>query len=273
MNTSTTLQRHAEELPIVTADSLPPPVGGVFLRARWQALAMLNYRVDPEILQPHVPAGTELDLWQGEAFVSMVGFLFLDTRVLGIPIPLHRHFPEVNLRFYVRRKSAGQWLRGVTFIRELVPRWAIATVAKLAYNEPYSAVPIEYEVPESLVEGTTDPRLSPSVAYRWKFGGRWNSLSAQASGNRQPLANGSAEQFIAEHYFGYCAQRDGRTVEYRVEHPSWNAWQVSEANFDCDVAPLYGEKFAPYLREKPASAFIADGSPVAVYKPRMLKRS
>lgn len=233
---------------------------------------MLNYRVDPAILQPHVPAGTELDLWRGEAYVSMVGFLFLDTNVLGLPVPFHRHFPEVNLRFYVRRRSEGQWLRGVSFMRELVPRWAIATVARWAYNEPYTSVPMRYEVPNSLVTGQPDPELSPRVKFDWKFGGRWNSLSATATGTRQPLVDGSAEQFIAEHYFGYCGQRDGSTVEYRVDHPSWNAWQVKESTFDCDIGPLYGEKFAAPLSGKPASAFIADGSEVSVYKPRRLPR-
>ena len=79
-----------------------------FLTARWRYLAMLNYEVPPEALAPLVPAGTELDSWQGKTFVSVVGFLFLDTRVLGIAIPGHRDFEEVNLRFYVRRKAAGR---------------------------------------------------------------------------------------------------------------------------------------------------------------------
>ena len=71
-----------------------PPV---FLTAEWRYLAMLNYVVNPKVLAPFVPAGTELDSWAGKNFVSVVGFRFLNTRVLRIPLPFHRHFEEVNL--------------------------------------------------------------------------------------------------------------------------------------------------------------------------------
>ena len=97
-----------------------------FLTADWRYLAMLNYVVDPRLIGPLVPPGTEIDYEDGQTFLSIVGFLFLDTRLLGLPIPLHRNFEEVNLRFYVRKKSADTWRRGVVFIRELVPRRAIA---------------------------------------------------------------------------------------------------------------------------------------------------
>jgi len=73
---------------------------------------MLNFVVDPAIIAPLVPPGAELDYENGETFVSVVGFLFLDTRLLGLPIPFHRDFEEVNLRFYVRKKSADTWRRG-----------------------------------------------------------------------------------------------------------------------------------------------------------------
>src|SRR5688500_10577936 len=107
---------------------------------------MLNYRVAPELLRPHVPAGTELDTWNDAVHVSVVGFLFRDTRVLGIPVPFHRRFEDVNLRFYVRREVDGEVRRAVTFLRELVPRRAIATVARLAYAEPYTALPMRHRL-------------------------------------------------------------------------------------------------------------------------------
>ena len=115
-----------------------------FLTANWRYLAMLNFAVDPKILQPLVPTETELDFHEEKTFVSVVGFLFLDTRIIGLPIPLHRDFEEVNLRFYVRRKSANEWRRGVVFVRELVPRRAIALVARTFYGEPYLALPMRH---------------------------------------------------------------------------------------------------------------------------------
>jgi uncharacterized protein len=235
---------------------MPAPV---FLTTDWRRLAMLNYEVDPDILSPFVPAGTELDFWNGKTFVSVVGFLFQNTRVRGIPIPFHRNFEEVNLRFYVRRKAGNEWRRAVVFIKELVPRLAIAWTARTFYNEPYVALPMSHRV-----EKTGDE--IKSVTYAWKFNGCENSLSLTTRGNAQPLREGSEPEFIAEHYWGYTAQRDGSTLEYQVEHPRWRIWEAREATLDCDVASLYGIQFSKFLTRPPASAFLADGSAVTVRK-------
>lgn len=229
-----------------------------FLSARWERLAMLNYEVDPALLASRVPRGTELDLWNGKTYVSVVGFMFLDTRVRGIAIPFHRNFEELNLRFYVRRTDARGTLRGVTFVKELVPRWAIATVARVRYNENYRSVPMRHRFePEALAQGSR-------VTYEFKHGGRWNALSVRASGPAALAAPGSHEEFITEHYWGYAAQTDGGTVEYQVEHPRWQCFPVDDARFDCDVAALYGPEFAETLARPPVSALLADGSEVIV---------
>ena len=180
---------------------------------------MINYEVDPAVLAPFVPAGTELDEFQGRVFVSMVGFLFLKTRVLGVPFPWHQNFEEVNLRFYVRRRVEGEdgWRRGAVFVREIVPRIIIATVARVFYNEPYLARPMRHRVEQS-ADAT-------AAEYRWRHEGRWNALSVAARGGEPAaVAPGSEEEFITEHYWGYNRQRDGGTMEYGVEHPRWRVW-------------------------------------------------
>ncbi|MDX2040467.1 MAG: DUF2071 domain-containing protein [Acidobacteriota bacterium] len=233
-----------------------------FLTAEWRSLAMINYEIDPAVLQPLVPRGTELDTWQGKTFVSEVGFLFLNTRVAGVAIPFHRNFEEINLRFYVRRKAEDGWRRGVVFVKEIVPRFAIAAVARVAYNENYVARRMWHGTDL----GEASFTKSGLVEYGWMEKTGRNFLRVRATGKAQPLAAGSEEEFITEHYWGYAVQRDGGTVEYQVEHPSWNVWQVSEARFDCDVELVYGEQFAEALRGKPSSAFVADGSPIIVRK-------
>jgi hypothetical protein len=55
-------------------------------------------------------------------------------------------------------------------------------------------------------------------------------------------------------------------MEYRVEHPRWQVWNAKTTELDCQVAGLYGEKFGRFLNQSPASAFLADGSEVKVYK-------
>ena len=231
-----------------------------FLTAEWRSLAMLNYEVDPAILRPFVPRGAELDTWNDRHFVSVVGFLFLKTRVLGLPVPFHRDFEEINLRFYVRRRAEDGWRRGVVFIKEIVPRWAIAAVARVVYNENYVARRMRRRM--DLDNGTI--ALNGSVEYSWRDGGLWHHVRAKTAGEARPLAAGSEEEFITEHYWGYAAQRDGGCVEYRVEHPRWLVWRTSEADFECDVKRVYGSQFVECLSAKPASAFVADGSAVVV---------
>ncbi len=235
-----------------------------FLTARWEALAMLNYEIDPAILEPFVPAGTELDEWEGRYFVSMVGFLFLDTRLFGLPIPFHRNFEEVNLRFYVRRRAEDGWRRGVVFIKELVPRAAIAAVARWVYNERYEALPMRHEVRLPAGQGVG------RVSYSWKTGGSWNRLGAEVAGEPELVPEDSEEAFITEHYWGYARQRDGSTVEYQVEHPRWQVWRAESASFDCDVGSLYGPEFRDALSGSPTTAFVADGSGVVVRSGRRL---
>ncbi len=237
----------------------------VFLTAEWNYLAMLNYEIDASPLIPYVPAGTELDLWNGKHFISVVGFLFEKTRVFGIPIPFHRNFEEVNLRFYVRRKAEDGWRRGVVFIKEIVPRAAIAFIARQIYNEPYIALPMANRIEAG--SGSVE-----SVEYSWRFGGRQNSLKLTTRGEAQLLLEGSEAEFITEHYWGYNAQPEGSTLEYRVEHPRWRIYDVSDAKLDCDVACLYGEQFREHLNRKPSSAFLAEGSAVTVYRGVRLAR-
>ena len=194
-----------------------------FLTAEWRYLAMLNYDVDPTVLRPLIPAGVELDTFEGRACISLVGFMFLRTRVLGIPIPFCRNFEEVNLRFYVRRKATDGWRRGVVFVKELVPRRIIAWVARTAYNENYLALKMDHRIDRR----SQEPDSPSSVTYSWQFNENNYQIHVATMGADYVAPPGSEEEFITEHYWGYCRQRDGGTVEYRVAHPSWLVWPGS----------------------------------------------
>ena len=212
-----------------------------------------------------VPLGTELDLWNGRAIASVVGFRFVRTRVLGVPIPFHRDFEEVNLRFYVRHTLGdGSVRRGVVFVRELVPRVSIAMLARFAYNEPYLAVPMRSTAPTATTES---PGL---VSYGWRTGSRWQELAATATGAPAIPSPESESTFITEHYWGYTRQRDGGTIEYEVAHPRWRVWAATDTVLDADVPRLYGSSFARALASRPVSSFIAEGSEITVYRPRRI---
>lgn len=218
---------------------------------------MLNYEVDPTILKPYIPAGTELDLWQGKTLVSMVGFLFADTRVLGIRWPFHVNFEEVNLRFYVRHFNGVEWKRGAVFISEIVPKPFISLIANTLYREHYRALPMRSSVTPVYVNQT-------QFLYEWKLNARWNKLGATVSNTADPILPGSSEEFIFEHYWGYNIWNSNTTMEYQVQHIRWQTRKVSDFVFDADVATLYGDAFVPYLNAEPYSAFFADGSEIGV---------
>lgn len=228
-----------------------------FLQANWENLVMINYQVDPEILKPYIPAATKLDLWEGKALVSMVGFMFTNTKVLGIKWPMHVNFEEVNLRFYVRYFDGEEWKRGAVFISELVPKNLIAFIANNLYNENYRALPMRSSVTPAGDEHT-------EFLYEWLLNGHWNKLGATVNNTYADIQPGSAEEFIFEHYWGYGIINPAKTREYEVQHISWQVAAVKDFVFDADVAALYGEEFVPYLTAEPVSAFFANGSPISV---------
>jgi uncharacterized protein YqjF (DUF2071 family) len=232
-----------------------------FLTAEWRSLAMLNYVVDPALLAPMVPQGTELDSYDGRTYMSLVGFRFERTRVRGFWIPFHSDFDEVNLRFYVRRRVGGEVRRGVVFVREVVPRWAIAAVARAVYGERYVALAMRHRIAGPVSEGGRT-----TVEYGWRVEGRWAQIHVECEGKPARPAAGSIEQFIAEQYWGYAMKPQGGTIEYRVEHEPWRVWRTAVARFDGDCALLYGAELAARLKATPDFAFLADGSGVTVHR-------
>lgn len=235
-----------------------------FLRAEWRNLLMANYEVDPAILQKHVPCRTELDTFNGKHFVSLVGFLFKNTKVLGIGFPFHKTFEEVNLRFYVRYKENNQWKRGVVFMKEMVPRRMITFVANKLYGEKYATHQMRH------LWKKTEEELF--VSYEWKAGSEWNYLKAAAAASAEEIKSASVEEFITEHYWGYTTINDDCTGVYQVDHPKWRVHAVKNYEVYCSAALLYGKEFEPALQQPPHSVLLAEGSPISVFKGQKIYR-
>lgn len=234
-----------------------------FLSAKWQHLIMINYEIDPLVLIPFIPKGTQIDLWNGKAYISLVGFLFLETYVRGISIPFHRNFEEVNLRFYIKKSDIPEGeRRGVTFIKEIVPRWGIAWLARLLYNENYVSLPMHHLIEQQPTQLTAE--------YQWKFNGRWQKIRVNCHGNPHYPLPGSEAEFITEHYWGYNTLQNGDTMEYQVQHSPWRVWEVDTYTVDVDMKNLYGSPFTSFLEKPPSSVFLAEGSEVMVFKGKTL---
>ncbi len=236
-------------------------MAGTFLQAEWRKLAMVNYQINPDLLAKYLPAKTEIDLWNNTCYVSLVGFMFINTKLKGFKIPFHVNFEEVNLRFYVRYNDNGEWKRGVVFIKEIVPKPALTFVANAVYKENYQTMPMAH----SWVK--TDNDLT--VEYKWKKK-NWNSLSVTADTTPVPINKDSEEEFITEHYWGYAKISDNKTSEYQVQHPRWEVYPVKSYAVDVDFANIYGAEFDFLKNEKSVSVFLAEGSAISVMQGRKI---
>lgn len=234
-----------------------------FLTAEWRKLAMANYEIEPAILAPFVPYKTELDFYKGKCFVSLIGFRFLETKIKGFKIPFHVNFSEVNLRFYVRYIDGDIWKRGAVFIKEMVPKYALTFVANTIYGEHYETLPIKHLI---LNDGS-----KRTFEYQWKKKNKWHSLMVETGTDLHPIAEGSEEEFITEHYWGYTKIKNNKTSEYGVAHPRWDVYKTSNVNIEVDFEANYGTEFACLQNQKPSSVFVAEGSLIEVKAGKIIK--
>jgi uncharacterized protein len=227
-----------------------------FLRAQWQNLIMVNYEIAPSCLLPYLPKGAELDYFEGKTFVSLVGFLFKDSSIFNVPIPFMGTFEEVNLRFYVVRKVGNETRRGVVFINETVPNKIVAWVANKLYKEHYIAIPTKHKWTV-----TSDKK---QILYQWKVQSVWNSIQVNALAAKKRMEIGSVEEFIFEHYYGYTRVNTSYSIEYKINHPSWEVNEIYDYQITCDFAAFYGSDFEVLNTTKPHSVLLAEGSEIGV---------
>lgn len=234
-----------------------------FLKAEWKNLAFVNYIVDQNKLVPYLPYGTELDLWSDKCIVSLVGFMFKNTRVFGIKIPFHSDFEEVNLRLYVKRFENNNWKRGVVFIKEIVPKRAVSYVANTVYNENYETMKMFHKWHEA-----QDSRV---VEYAWEKSGVTNFFKVEASIEAYEIEPNSETEFIAEHYWGYAKINDEKSNEYQVDHPKWKIYKVYNYEVNVDFGSIYNEAFHFLNESIPHSVILAEGSSISVAGKKLIK--
>ncbi|MDR6966283.1 uncharacterized protein YqjF (DUF2071 family) [Flavobacterium arsenatis] len=234
-----------------------------FLIAQWKNLALINYEIDAEIVEKFIPTGTEIDTWNGKCYVSLVGFMFKNVKLLGIKIPFHVNFEEVNLRFYVKRWEENQWKRGVVFVKEIVPKRALTFVANTIYKEHYQTLPMKHSV--------TENQSSTDFVYQWKTKDKWNTILVETEKKAIEIEANSEAEFITEHYFGYTKVNNEITFEYEVKHPRWKQFEVINFQVDVDFEGVYGNEFGFLKNQKPVSVMLAIGSEISVGNKKRLE--
>lgn len=224
-----------------------------FLTAEWRNLFLATYAVPPSFLLPRLPLGLDLDTRDGNAFVSLVAFEFVNTRVLGMRWPGYRNFPELNLRFYVRHGDE----RGVVFVREIVSSRLVAWIARTIYNEPYRVAPLTSHCQEDDAVRTVEYRLA------WEG----DRQVLRVTGRKPPYLPdpNSEEHFFKEHRWGYGRSRNGGALRYEVAHPPWEVFPVESYHIAVDWGRVYGPAWQFLSKATPMSTVFSLGSAIAVY--------
>ena len=230
-------------------------MGSTFLRANWENLIMANYEIEPSTLAPYLPKGVELDFYNNKTYVSLVGFMFKNTRLFGLPIPFFGSFEEINLRFYVKKIENRKTKKGVVFINETVPFKIVALLANKLYKEHYISIPTKNSI---------DITENKDIKFEWKINDRWNSLAVKSDTNKYKIEQGTIEEFIFERYFGFTKLSDTSTQEYKIHHPKWMTHKILNSHINCDFRSMYGDSFSILNNQTPDSILLAEGSQVSV---------
>jgi uncharacterized protein YqjF (DUF2071 family) len=228
----------------------------LFLKANWEHIIMANYAIDAKILLPFLPKGVELDLYNNKAYISLVGFMFKNTKIFGVPIPKLGTFEEINLRFYVKRTEGNLVKRGVVFINETIPYPIVAWVANKLYKEHYTVVPTKHSI-KSTAE-------NQKIEFNWLVNKKWQSIYVEAKTASNPMVANSLEEFIYQHYYGYTKVNAKKTEEYKLQHPSWHTYKVTDYTLNCDFEAMYGKAFAALNFIDAETVFMAKGSEVGI---------
>lgn len=237
-----------------------------FLTAGWHDIIMLTFEVDAEILTPFVPPGLVLDLWQGRAFVTLVGLVFDMERLKGVRLPFLPRFPQVNLRFYVSSPQDDGAGRGVVFIKEIMPRPLMALTARWLFRQNYVVRPMKHSLLSSF-GSNNEERLE----YKWRARRHWEQMGVMSRATWSLPGSGSREEFVVERYAGYV--RDGlKTRMFKVSHPPWRIRPAQDAWLKSDVGAVFGKQFVPYLQAAPAFAFMAEGGRTELYWSSVLEK-
>jgi len=216
---------------------------------------MANYEIEPSTLAPYLPKGVELDFYNNKTYVSLVGFMFKDTRLFGLPIPFFGSFEEINLRFYVKKIENRKTKKGVVFINETVPFKIVALLANKLYKEHYISIPTKNSI---------DITENKDIKFEWKINDRWNSLAVKSDTNKYKIEQGTIEEFIFERYFGFTKLSDISTQEYKIHHPKWMTHKILNSHINCDFRSMYGDAFSILNNQTPESILLAEGSQVSV---------
>ena len=231
------------------------------LKAEWKKLLMINYVVDQNILLPYLPKGTELDLYNNECYVSLVGFKSENTKFMGIKFPFHGNFEEINLRFYVQHNDGGTIKHGVVFIKEIVYSPITAYFASNLFNEKYVSREMRH---------IYDPEIvSQILRYEWKEK-KFNKFRVEGSLRVRPVEPESETEFFTERHYSYTKTPNRKkTAEMYLEHPRWEDSRIYSYRVNVNFKAAFGKRFEFLNTTEPKSVLLVEGSDIKLKDRRL----
>lgn len=189
----------------------------------WEKLLFAHYRVDADALQARLPAGLELDTFEGQAWLGVVPF---DMRRVGPPglnwLPWLSHFPELNVRTYV----CGGDRPGVFFFSLDAANWAAVLGARAAFHLPYFWAAIQWRQDGDRITYQSRRRAGPPGVFDGTYAPTGPTFRAEP---------GSLEAFLTERYCLYTVDRRGNVLRGHVHHAPW---PLQRAEAEVDAASL-----------------------------------
>jgi uncharacterized protein YqjF (DUF2071 family) len=190
----------------------------------WHDLLFAHWPIAPDLLRAQLPAGLELDTFNGRAWLGIVPFRMSGIRPRCLPpVPGLSAFPELNLRTYVTAGGKpGVWF----FTLDATSRLAVRT-ARRFYHLPYCNAQI---LCRCAADGwinyrsyRVDPLYPPA-----EFAARYRSLGSSAAIAQDPLAS-----WLTARYCLYAADPGGGLWRGEIDHAPWpleSAEAVIETN-------------------------------------------
>jgi uncharacterized protein len=192
----------------------PVPSKPWVMKQTWYDLLFAHWEIEPELLQPFIPSGLQLDTYQGKAWIAVVPFRMSGIRLKYMPsIPYTSNFPEINVRTYVTYQGKP----GVYFFSLDASNYLAVKVAKSFFHLPYYHSKIEVRS-----EGASIKYHSYRKKSREEF---------RFKGNYQPISDvfhaerGSLEYWLTERYCLYT-EKYNRLYRGEIHHPPWPLQQA-----------------------------------------------
>jgi len=203
------------------------PLGPCVMRQRWRDLLFLHWRFPLEEVQRTLPAGLQVDAFDGSAWIGVIPFLMRRVRPTGLPaVPGISNFLECNVRTYVHD---GRGLRGVWFYRLDANQPLAVEIARRVFRLPYEHSRMGAFRRDGWLEYDNEPRGAD--AQRFVYRPRGPIFEAVA---------GSLEFFLTERYVLFACGGGARLMSGRVHHPPYRLQEAEVAEFSAAGVAVAG---------------------------------